>query len=138
MNREKKAPTILAIDDNKDFLWILQTLIGAMGYELAVCTSVEEGLSLTQKLMPEVIFCDLILPGALSGFDFIRKVRQQTSTQHLPVCALTAYSGDDLHKEISLQGFNGVLIKPVRFKDLQDFIHKYKVPNVPTSASMSN
>ena len=119
------------IDDNEDFLWTLKQLIGAMGCNFFSCTSAREGLQLAKKTIPEFIFCDLVLPGELDGYGFIKELRTQANLRHIPTCALTAYSNANITNTAVEHGFDNVLIKPIRFSDLRGFINIHKNPHSP-------
>ena len=70
--------------------------------------------------LPDIILLDLSLPG-ISGFDFLKKIKENELTKNIPIVILTT-SGHD--KDIDLaynMGANSYIVKP---EDTVEFIIK--------------
>lgn len=68
-------------------------------------------LELMQQTRPDVVVTDLALP-RMDGFELIERMRDDDRLRHVPVIALSGYSGAE-HKERALQaGSDLVLLKP--------------------------
>lgn len=65
---------------------------------------------------PHVILLDLGLP-KLSGIEVLRKLKNDSRTQHIPVIILSASSSAKDILESYQIGVNGYIIKPVTFAD---------------------
>ncbi|CAN5122689.1 hypothetical protein BH11PSE11_BH11PSE11_24180 [soil metagenome] len=118
--RNVSKPHVLAIEDNADFVQILRHLIEAMGYELTASATGREGLDIAQQLKPDIIFCDLGLPGGMDGFEFARRVRLDEALKDTPMIAVTARTDDSSRQKALGCGFDKIFLKPVRFADLRD------------------
>ena len=67
--------TILVIDDNEQNREVLVNLLSPLGFEVIQAGDGEEGVITAQKILPDVILVDLILPG-IDGLDVTRQIRQ--------------------------------------------------------------
>jgi signal transduction histidine kinase/DNA-binding response OmpR family regulator len=62
-------------------------------------------------LTPDLIICDVMLPG-MSGIDLCRKIKGQVETSHIPVIMLTARSGEDNILQGLSEGADSYMTKP--------------------------
>lgn len=68
-------------------------------------------LELLEHTRPDVIVTDLALP-RMDGFELIQRIRQDDRLRHVPVIALSGYSGPE-HEDRALDaGSDQVLLKP--------------------------
>ncbi len=104
--------SILVVEDNRDAADSLQMLLKLAGYEVVVAYSGTEGLQAARARQPDVILCDIGLPG-MDGFALAKALRQDPQTADARLIAMTGY-GRQEDKERALEaGFNGHLTKPV-------------------------
>jgi CheY-like chemotaxis protein len=68
---------ILITDDEKVNLEVFSYLLGAFGYSVRTALSGLEGLELARKAVPDLIMCDVLMPG-MDGYQVLR-VRPGTS-----------------------------------------------------------
>lgn len=103
---------VLVVDDQAINRKLLEIILSRFGVEKVVSAS--QGLEALMKLksFPE---CDLVLTDIrmprLSGLGLVRKLREDPAWAGIPVYAVTSYQ--DLELEVSENGFNGVIFKPV-------------------------
>jgi two-component system phosphate regulon response regulator PhoB len=81
--------TILAIDDEKDILELLEYNLSKEGYKVLTTDSGEAALDILQKNQPDLILLDLMLPG-IDGLEVCRVTKENTLTKHIPIVMLTA------------------------------------------------
>jgi class 3 adenylate cyclase len=86
-----RSPRILAIDDNKQNLSLLQTALTAANYEVITAGDGASGLKLIESAAPDLVLLDIMMPG-MSGYDVCRQIRSSEATRLLPVVMLTALS----------------------------------------------
>lgn len=91
---------VLVIEDNADMQSHIKQVV-EQNHHCILAGSGELGLQLAQEYVPDLIVCDLMLPG-IDGFDVLKSIKQHELTAHIPVILLTARS--DL--ESRLQGLN--------------------------------
>ncbi len=68
-------------------------------------------LELMQQRCPDVVVTDLALP-RMDGFALIERIREDDRLRHLPVIALSGYSGTEHEDRARQAGSDLVLIKP--------------------------
>lgn len=71
----KKEFTVLLIDDRRDTMIPLQTLLAKDGHRVEVAQNGLMGVKKAQECKPDLILCDLGLPGEMDGWDVIKAIR---------------------------------------------------------------
>lgn len=84
---------ILVIDDEEAMCDILQYNLTREGYEVDTAYSAEEALDM--DLEKYNLFIVDIMMGELSGFDFAKRVRNVTATEHTPMIFCSALNEED-------------------------------------------
>ncbi|WP_341890896.1 response regulator [Variovorax sp. YR752] len=103
---------ILVIEDNVINLELMNYLLHAWGHETADAVDGEAGLAQAQRERPDLIVCDIQLPG-IDGYEVARRLKAEPSLAGVPLIAVTAYAmvGD---RDRALQaGFDGHFAKPI-------------------------
>jgi len=109
-----KARRILIVDDNRDAAASLAILLQLTGNETH---TVHDGLAAVEAaatLKPDVILLDIGLP-KLNGFEACRKIREQPSSKHIVIVALTGWGQDEDRRRSQQAGFSGHLVKPADY-----------------------
>jgi two-component system cell cycle response regulator len=96
----------------------MRYLLGAFGHEVVAATDAEQGLELSRGRAPDLIVCDIELPG-IDGVEFARRMRRDAALARLPLLAVTsnAMAGD--RERLIAHGFDGYSSKPI---DPQTFV----------------
>lgn len=111
---------ILIVDDEPDVVQIIQTILRSKGYQVTGVTDGQSGLDITRRDRPDMVLCDLMMPG-MSGMEFIRLLRRDPEIAATPVIALSALgSQSDKSEEFWKKGLNAddFLAKPFDPLDL--------------------
>lgn len=112
------ALRIIIIEDNLDTLETMKDLLVLFGHEVVAADDGESGLSAIRLGRPDVVICDIQLPGAIDGYAVARAVRKIPSLASTFLIALTGY-GQKRDIELALEsGFDLHLLKPVMPEDL--------------------
>ena len=125
--RSIKRPTfgdswkIAVIEDHPDIRRMLQLMLQREGYEVFVASDGETGLSLIEKMRPEIALVDIDLP-RLNGCDIARKIRIEPTVSDTILAALTAYGPGCEHDMIMASGFDEHFVKPVAPGKLIEFV----------------
>ncbi|MDB5888126.1 MAG: hybrid sensor histidine kinase/response regulator [Rhodocyclales bacterium] len=85
-------------------------LLGILGYNVEVAYDGVTGLQATALFVPDIIICDIGLPG-LDGYGVATAIRSNAATSAVPMIALTAY-GEEVQDKIMQSGFALHLVKP--------------------------
>jgi signal transduction histidine kinase/ActR/RegA family two-component response regulator len=113
---------VLAIEDNRDFAQLFRHMLEIMGCELDITSDARSGLQIAHDVLPELIFCDIGLPGDMNGFDFARAVRADSRLSHIPLVAVSGYSSQEDRERALGAGFDRVCAKPVKFADISEVL----------------
>lgn len=96
----EELASLLIIDDSLDMHAYIKSAIDEE-YNWSVANRGEAGISLAIRDIPDLIICDVMMPG-INGYEVVRKLRGNQITSHIPIIMLTA-KGD---KESRIQGWN--------------------------------
>ena len=106
--------TLLYVEDNPANLQLVEKLI-ARRNDLRLLTAVDgnRGVELARSCLPDVILMDINLPG-ISGIEALQVLRNDPSTAHIPVMALSANAmASDVERGLEA-GFFRYLTKPIK------------------------
>ena len=110
---------ILLIDDDINLLQMVKLMLERVGHQVETTKDGAKGLEMAAQTRPELAIIDVMMPG-LSGYDVVRKLREDPRTAFLPVVILTARS-QPMDKEMALEaGANAFLSKPVTAQELTE------------------
>jgi signal transduction histidine kinase/methanogenic corrinoid protein MtbC1 len=108
---------ILVIEDNQDAARTLQRLLRRSGHEVEVADSGPAGLERARAWHPEIVLCDLGLPG-MDGFAVARALRGDEMTAGATLIAITGYGLEEDRQRCREAGFDRHLTKPVNPEEL--------------------
>lgn len=83
---EKKV--MLIVEDDEVLLRALYLLFHKGDYTIASATDGDTALKMTQRLKPDVVLLDLLLP-KMNGFDYLKYLKADTSIKNTPVIVLS-------------------------------------------------
>ncbi|MBV8276678.1 MAG: response regulator [Verrucomicrobia bacterium] len=102
---------IVVVDDNPDIRLLIARFLDQQGAQVFSAKNAFEGLRLVREVHPDVVLCDLAMPGR-SGFELLADIRSlgDYAGGSVPVVAMTAHR----HKQDSIigLGFQELLEKP--------------------------
>ncbi|HYG75154.1 MAG TPA: response regulator [Planctomycetota bacterium] len=114
-SNEKRLENLraLVIEDENDSRDLLVTILKKEGAEVKSAGSVAEGLAVFDDFRPEVLVCDIGLPGQ-DGYSMIKAVRSKSRENggETPAIALTAYSRPEDRIRAISSGFQTHICKP--------------------------
>jgi len=109
------AGTILVVDDEEDFLWLIDTMLQEAGYSVIQAKNGEAVLKLLEKDIPDLILMDYRLPNR-NGLQVAADVKQRIPT--VPIIILTGYAEVGSAVEAMKIGVYDYVTKPVDIDDL--------------------
>jgi signal transduction histidine kinase len=112
------ARRILVIDDHHDSADALKRLLGLSGNEVEVAYDGSRGIELAQRFRPDVLICDIGLPG-MDGFEVARRLGRDPGLAAMRLIALTGYGDEDTIRAAREAGFRHHLTKPVETEILE-------------------
>lgn len=115
---------ILIVEDNPANLELMRYLLAAYGHTLLVATDGPAGLAAAARARPDLILCDLQLPGH-DGFELLRQLRGDPSIAAIPVVAVTALAMVGDREKVRTAGFDGYIPKPIEPTTFVDEVESY-------------
>ncbi|HKQ47070.1 MAG TPA: PAS domain S-box protein [Phycisphaerae bacterium] len=103
---------VLVVDDNRDCVASLATLLKLEGNEARVAHDGEEALAESESFRPDVVLLDIGLP-RLNGHEVCRRIRQQSWGKKITLVALTGWGQPEDRERSAEAGFDHHLVKPV-------------------------
>jgi CheY-like chemotaxis protein len=102
---------IAVVDDNADNRLIIRTILEDQ-YDIVEYSSGIEAIEGFQKSRPDVVILDISLP-EMDGTEILRRIRDDSKLNDLPVIALTAHAMVGDREKYLSAGFNDYVAKPI-------------------------
>jgi len=116
---------VLYIEDNPaNSRLVINALERAGSYEALTAPTAEEGLTLAEEQLPDIILMDINLPG-IDGYAALNILRNVDVTRHIPVVAVSARAMDSDIKAGLDAGFDDYLTKPLDINQLYNTIDRF-------------
>jgi PAS domain S-box-containing protein len=128
---------VLIIEDNIDAADSLREALEFGGHEVEVAYNGPAGIARARKYKPEVVFCDIGLPG-MDGFDVARAFRADSALRGAYLVALSGYAQPEDVLRASQAGFDQHLAKSPSLERLEQALARMPAAKVtPESRSES-
>ena len=102
----------LVIEDHEDAAESLALLLKLGGHEVEFALDAARGLEAARRFRPDVVLCDIGLPGAMDGYDVARALRADPELSSAFLIALTGYGQEEDRCRALEAGFDAHLTKP--------------------------
>ena len=102
----------LVVEDNADNQSLMSYLLHAYGHETVEARTGEEALELAAGCHPDLVVCDLALPG-IDGFEVLAQLKAREGLAQVPVIAVTAFAMVGDRERALRAGFDGYISKPI-------------------------
>ena len=124
---KQKKPIVFIVDDVPKNLQVLGNTLRNRDYNISVATSGEQALSMMDKILPDLILLDVVMPG-IDGFQVCKKLKTSEKTKDIPIIFLTAKTQtEDIVKGFEL-GAVDYVTKPFNKEELLAMAHKKGIP----------
>jgi len=107
-----RALRVLVIEDIRDAAETLRDLLQVFGYQVEVAYDGLDGLRKAREFHPDVVLCDIGLPG-MDGYSLASELRRNPSTALARLIAVTGYGTEADRRRAREAGFEAHLTKPV-------------------------
>lgn len=122
---------ILVVDDNRDGAESLAMLLHEMGHEVEQAYDGLSGLERARREHPQVLLCDIGLPG-ISGYEVARRLRAESAYNDVLLVALTGWGQEDDRRRSQEAGFDAHLVKPVEHEALAELLAAVRATGTAT------
>jgi PAS domain S-box-containing protein len=109
---------ILVVEDNADAAVSIQMLLELDGHAVDVALDGASGVSAARKHRPDIVLCDIGLPGGMNGYEVARQLRASPGLEDVMLVAVTGYGQDEDRQKSAAAGFDRHLLKPIDFAEL--------------------
>jgi DNA-binding response OmpR family regulator len=110
---------ILVVDDVTTNREVLERMLEEEGYEIAQADSGELAVELANKIKPDAILLDVLMPNGMDGFEVCKKIRENTDLDSTPIIFITALG----EAEDVVQGFRcggaDYITKPFQIEEVR-------------------
>jgi PAS domain S-box-containing protein len=111
---------IMVVEDNPDLAKSMVKLLKISGHTVDVAYDGASALAAMQDFRPDVLLCDLGLPGGIDGLEVARRSRLRGDTFHMVL--LSGYLSEKDQREAYDAGYNKILSKPLDFVVLDAYL----------------
>jgi two-component system response regulator MprA len=116
-NGAGEGPLVLVVDDEPPIVDFIRLGMRYEGFRVAEAGDGRTGLEIAQRLRPDVIVLDVLLPDA-DGLQICQRLRASAATANVPILMLTAK--DEVQDRVAglESGADDYLTKPFKFEEL--------------------
>jgi DNA-binding response OmpR family regulator len=118
---------ILLIDDEPEFVEMMQLRLEANNYKVTTAGDGEEGLKKALTLKPDLVLLDIMMPG-VDGIEVLRTLRKHPEMRMVPVIMLTARGETKSIFRAQDAGATEYVIKPCETAELLRLVKKHITP----------
>lgn len=113
-----ESAVILVVDDEKQNLRLIESILAPLGYRTILSGDGEDALVQVREHNPDLILLDIMMP-VMDGFDVARRLKGDEETKIIPIVMVTSL-GDLEDKVKALEaGADDFLVKPVDSVELK-------------------
>ncbi|MBD2628269.1 hybrid sensor histidine kinase/response regulator [Trichormus variabilis] len=88
--KNDKIDRILAVDDTRDNLILVQTILESEGYKIDLAADGATALQKVAQSPPQLILLDVMMPG-MDGYEVTRRIRNNPDLSYIPILLITAF-----------------------------------------------
>lgn len=109
---------VLAVDDNRTNLHILQVFLKKLGHEVILAENGQEAVQRFESESPDLVLLDIMMP-VMDGFEAARQIKALCHDRWKPIIFLSALNRDENLVEGLEAGADDYLTKPINFVVLE-------------------
>jgi signal transduction histidine kinase/ActR/RegA family two-component response regulator len=115
------ARRVLLIEDNRDVADSLADVLMLAGHEVQIAANGQEALALARTSLPEVVLCDLGLPG-MDGYAVAKAFRGEKTLEGVYLVAISGYARPEDIRHALEAGFDLHVAKPIKLEQLDQVL----------------
>ena len=113
--------TILVVDDEKNYLLVLETLLSPEGYEVRTSTNAQDAIRLVREADLDLVITDMKMRG-MSGMELLEEIKK--IKPELPVIMMTAFGTIEMAVEAMKKRAYDYITKPFQNEQLKLTVKK--------------
>jgi len=112
---------ILIVDDQPNFIKMISVKLKKLGYDVISAENGREGVEKAYAEIPDLIIMDIMMP-VMDGFSAVERIKEESSTQNIPVIFLSAKGQEGDRIKAKELGAVDYINKPFSPKNLVETI----------------
>jgi CheY-like chemotaxis protein len=112
--RESSRGWTISLCCHHDSREVTRQIVASFGATVRVAQEGYEALELAATWTPDLILCDLMMPG-MDGFTLMGRLKADPTLRAIRVVAVSVLAGDADLKRTWLAGFDGHIVKPIDY-----------------------
>ncbi|KKQ40557.1 MAG: Response regulator receiver protein [Candidatus Magasanikbacteria bacterium GW2011_GWA2_37_8] len=121
----KRKKTILIVEDDEILLRALYLNFEDLNFTLASATDGEMAVVVTQRVMPDLILLDLLIP-KMDGFRVIEVLKSDPKTKNIPIIVLSNLGSEADIKRAKISGALDYFVKAnTKLEELKEKVTNY-------------
>lgn len=113
---------ILLVEDDEHIRFLLKDILQEE-YIIYEATDGIEAISLIEKIVPDLVICDVMMPN-MNGLELCNRVKNASATCHVPFIILSARGSEDHYMEGYEVGADAYIAKPFQASHLKRRVKK--------------
>ena len=124
MISEPNKGSILAVEDDRASLKLLEAALTAAGYQVQAAASGEQALEIVARTPPDLILLDIVMPG-IDGFEVCQRLKAHEQTSHIPIIFISATTDAKERVQGFQSGALDFVSKPFQRDELLARVHTH-------------
>jgi two-component system NtrC family response regulator len=108
--------TVLIVDDERNYLLVLEELLSEEGYQVITAEGARRGLERIEENEFDVVITDMKMPG-MDGMEFMERIKLRLPD--IPVIMMTAFGSVEKAVEAMRKGAFDYILKPFKNEELK-------------------
>ena len=118
MRNLDSQPKVLIVDDEVSARVTIESVLSSEEYELYFAENGAQALSMAEKIQPDIILLDVMMPG-LNGFEVCKKIRLMHGLVEVPIVLITALDDRESRMSGIKAGADDFVSKPFDRQELR-------------------
>ena len=124
---------VLIVEDQADIRELIRMTLEMEDLEIHEATTGQQGLEAAQRLQPQLVLLDVMMPGGMDGFQVCERIRAESRLKRTKVVLLTARAQPEDRARGMKAGADEFLVKPFSPLQLIETIERLLQPSLPTA-----
>lgn len=108
---------VLVVDDEPNLCEAVRRILEKGGYRVTTTTDGQAALQIMQRVKPDVVLLDLMMPG-LNGREVSQRIRESGTDTRIIYFTAKADASDPSKEKELYEGADGILVKPATSKQI--------------------
>ena len=121
--------TVLIIDDDSSVCDLIQQFANREGFHAEMAFNGDDGIRLARKLIPDIIFVDIVLPG-VDGWEVVQSLKDEANLKNVPIVIISHIQEDEKGRSL---GVSDYLRKPLNSDMLTGALKRIHTPEISSS-----